>query len=244
MSDFSCAPSTTGSRRHRLTSTSAGSGRRGSGRNSATGSPSRVTVSASPFATRAKTSAPRFRRSRIVTSAMHTNVSPVRQDRPWDGRGRICDNGLSQLVGRPLPPVAGPCGVRTAGGGGKSELQRAVRRVMPGQGDLTESGTENIPPWFAEVRVKRCGKSAPRRRQRRWQAKPRTEQDQIGWRLRTARLKPPGRSLEPASDRGPRGMVVPPTRHRARTRTEFGLSINCDAFSVGGTGHNAWRHIW
>jgi hypothetical protein len=86
-----------------------------------------------------------------------------------------------------------------------------------------------------EVRVKRCGKSAPRRRQRRWQAKPRTEQDQIGWcaagshrsqgacnatkrcsrRKRAtcpkgARLKPPGRSLEPASNRRPRGMIVPP----------------------------------
>ena len=30
--------------------------------------------------------------------------------------------------------------------GGKSELHRAVRRVTPGQGNLTESGTENIPP--------------------------------------------------------------------------------------------------
>jgi hypothetical protein len=28
-------------------------------------------------------------------------------------------------------------------GGGKSELQRAVRRVTPGQGNLTDSGTEN-----------------------------------------------------------------------------------------------------
>jgi len=32
--------------------------------------------------------------------------------------------------------------------GGKSELHRAVRRVTPGQGNLTESGTENIPPAF------------------------------------------------------------------------------------------------
>jgi len=69
--------------------------------------------------------------------------------------------------------------------GGKSELHRAVRRVTPGQGNLTESGTENIPPAFVlrttawqapekgllpkpegrrRVRVKRCGKSAPRRR--------------------------------------------------------------------------------
>ena len=41
------------------------------------------------------------------------------------------------------------------------------------------------------VRVKRCGKSAPRGWQQPWQAKPRTEQDQIGKRMapaiRTAR---------------------------------------------------------
>ena len=29
--------------------------------------------------------------------------------------------------------------------GGKSELRRTVRRVTPGQGDLKDSGTENIP---------------------------------------------------------------------------------------------------
>ena len=31
--------------------------------------------------------------------------------------------------------------------GGKSELRRAVRRVTPGQGNLKDSGTENIPPF-------------------------------------------------------------------------------------------------
>jgi hypothetical protein len=31
-------------------------------------------------------------------------------------------------------------------GEAKSGLHRAVRRVTPGQGDLKESGTENIPP--------------------------------------------------------------------------------------------------
>src|SRR5579863_5369297 len=31
-----------------------------------------------------------------------------------------------------------------------------------------------------EARVKWCGKSAPRRRQRRWQGKPHREQDQVG----------------------------------------------------------------
>jgi len=34
--------------------------------------------------------------------------------------------------------------------GGKSELRRAVRRVTPGQGNLKDSGTENIPLAFAD----------------------------------------------------------------------------------------------
>jgi len=46
--------------------------------------------------------------------------------------------------------------------GGKSELPRAVRWVTPSPGDGKESATENIPPSpRGEVRVKRCGKSAP-----------------------------------------------------------------------------------
>jgi hypothetical protein len=50
--------------------------------------------------------------------------------------------------------------------------------------DFTESATENIPPELGvssiSVRVKRCGKSAPRREQSFWQGKPHAEQDQIG----------------------------------------------------------------
>ena len=45
---------------------------------------------------------------------------------------------------------------------------------------FTDSATENVPPRFAGVRVKRCGKSAPRRSRDRWQGKPHAEQDQIG----------------------------------------------------------------
>ena len=64
--------------------------------------------------------------------------------------------------------------------------------------------------------MKRCGKSAPRRQQWRWQGKPHTEQDQIGedgssgqaCRLGAPQL--PGRSLEPCSDVRPRGMVAVP----------------------------------
>ena len=44
----------------------------------------------------------------------------------------------------PLTGFAAP--KPTVKAGGKSELHRAVRRVIPGQGNLTDSGTENIPP--------------------------------------------------------------------------------------------------
>ncbi len=59
-----------------------------------------------------------------------------------------------------------------------------------GRGDslkagFTESATENIPPGARvqarfSVRVKRCGKSAPRMERSVWQGKPHAEQDQIG----------------------------------------------------------------
>lgn len=56
-------------------------------------------------------------------------------------------------------------------------------------GDPRESATENIPPgrktW---VRVKWRGKSSPLSRRRERQGKPHPEQDQIGERLRAARL--------------------------------------------------------
>ncbi len=56
-------------------------------------------------------------------------------------------------------------------------------RVIPGEGDLRESATESKPPArlrASRARVKGCGKSAPRRRQRRWQGKPHRERDQVG----------------------------------------------------------------
>jgi hypothetical protein len=70
-------------------------------------------------------------------------------------------------------------------------------RVTPGGGDSRESATEthrrarrSAPSHPASgragdgtewaVRVKWCGKSAPRRRQRRRQGKPHREQDQVG----------------------------------------------------------------
>jgi len=50
--------------------------------------------------------------------------------------------------------------------GGKSGLRRAGCQVTPGGREPTESATENIPPvvrlFGLQVRVKWCGKSAPR----------------------------------------------------------------------------------
>jgi hypothetical protein len=94
-------------------------------------------------------------------------------------------------------------------------------RITSGGREPRESATENEPPRsvaFAAARVKRCGKSAPRRRQRRRQGKPHREQDRIG----TARgfgaqaqrpqadvwSRRPGRLLEAPGNRRPRGMAV------------------------------------
>ena len=61
-------------------------------------------------------------------------------------------------------------------------------RVTPGGGDPRESATESKPPARARpsgrvlrpVRVKGCGKSAPRLRRRRRHGKPHREQDRVG----------------------------------------------------------------
>ena len=74
----------------------------------------------------------------------------------------------------------------------------------------TDSATENIPPggFVHRVRVKRCGKSAPRLEQSGWQGKPHVEQDQIGEEERPAPLPLPGRLLEPVSNGRSRRMVA------------------------------------
>ena len=83
---------------------------------------------------------------------------------------------LCQTVGWPLSAVT-----RGEESPGSTE---ARCRVTPGGGDPRESATENKPPRRPgsgrTARVKRCGKSAPRRRQRRRHGKPHREQDQVG----------------------------------------------------------------
>ena len=66
-------------------------------------------------------------------------------------------------------------------GGGKSGLHRAACRLTAGRiarsdGKCHRKYTAGTFP----VRVKWCGKSAPRLEQFSWQGKPHAEQDQIG----------------------------------------------------------------
>src|ERR1700761_1181361 len=89
-------------------------------------------------------------------------------------------------------------------------------QVTPGGREPTESATERYrlsAAQAAPVRVKWCGKSAPRWWQHQRHGKPHLEQDQIGKRavLSAATCGPhglPGRSLELRGDAHPRGMAV------------------------------------
>src|ERR1700760_4511414 len=96
-------------------------------------------------------------------------------------------------------------------------------RITSGGGDPRDSATENEPPALRRklrrrVRVKRCGKSAPRVRQRKRHGKPHREQNRIGTATRAVResentagqcqARRPGRLLEAMCKHGPRGMAV------------------------------------
>ena len=73
---------------------------------------------------------------------------------------------------------------RSCGDGEESPGSTEKRcRVTPGGGDPRESATEIkplAPSQGRAARVKRCGKSAPRDRQRNRHGKPHREQDRIG----------------------------------------------------------------
>src|SRR5271155_674450 len=86
------------------------------------------------------------------------------------------------------------------------------------------------------ARVKRCGKSAPRRRQRRRQGKPHREQDQVGAAGIPFAGMPggpsrrrSGRSHEALGNGRPRGMAIPAPRtsisERDRTRLTRRLAL-------------------
>ena len=117
----------------------------------------------------------------VIDTPAQQPVQEARAVPDLAGNGRVAWQLRPVRRVQPVPPAAyndefavsqttAPLKSARAKAGGKSELRRAVRRVTPGQGNLKESGTENIPPAVARsegrverVRVKRCGKSAPRR---------------------------------------------------------------------------------
>jgi hypothetical protein len=119
-----------------------------------------------------------------------------------DARAR---GGLIQIASWPdgRCRIAGVCGPSSKPGGGKSGLHGDTvtangRRGRP-QGKCHRKQTASGSP---EVRVKGCGKSAPRGRQRTRHGKPHREQDQIGMAGRAAT-----RRQVPSSD-PPSGLVA------------------------------------
>ena len=91
--------------------------------------------------------------------------------------------------------------------GGKSELRRAGWFVTRTPSDRRKVPQKIYRP-FTGVRVKWRGKSSPLSWRHERHGKPHLEQDQIGKRLRAARPKFPGRSLEVPGDRHPREMIM------------------------------------
>ncbi len=97
-----------------------------------------------------------------------------------DGKPACALIPLYQPAGRPLPGLRATV-AHQANPVEESPGSMETRwRLTAAGGDPRESATESKPPRLAGVRVKGCGKSAPRRRRRRRQGKPHREQDQIG----------------------------------------------------------------
>ena len=157
-----------------------------------------------------------------------------------DGEGA---SAARQAAGRPLPPAAARA---AGGGGGKSGLHGNTvpvngRRGRP-QGQCHRKQTAR-PPRRApsgmrrgrRVRVKRCGKSAPRPRRRGRQGKPPREQDRIGVaggairarldRVTQGRSRPAARvgRARRAAMRAPEEWPSTPLGLAPRGRTEPGL---------------------
>ena len=126
-----------------------------------------------------------------------------------DGRGVLASRGKSGLHGNTAPD-----NVRRGRPQGKCHRKQTafldLKQRMAGR--MASSSAERGRPK-GQARVKGCGKSAPRCRQRRRHGKPHREQDQVG----TAGLsgpgalprRRPGRSREAPGDGRPRGMVIP-----------------------------------
>jgi len=133
--------------------------------------------------------------------------------------------GVSRLDGRSAPMPKG-------GRRGKSGLQgQTVPDNVRRASKLRDSATEKRPPWprcvSAAARVKRCGKSAPRLRQRRRHGKPHREQNRIGTareRSRSVLISRSGRLHDAPGNRRTRGMAVTFVV-KATGHTEPGLQV-------------------
>ncbi len=144
-------------------------------------------------------------------------------------------------VGRTAAPASPKGGWRGKSGLHRHTVPDNVRRGRP-QGQCHRERTASSSD---EVRVKRCGKSAPRVRRRKRHGKPHREQDRIGTATRAVRAsentagrcqaRRPGRLLEATCKRCPRGMAVTYRlcKQAVPYRTRLtGWLISCvDAFS-------------
>ena len=116
---------------------------------------------------------------------------------------RTSPHCLEPSVGRTAAPASAErsCGEESPG-------SIDIRcRITSGGGNPRESATENEPPASAlqglrRARVKRCGKSAPRVRQRNRHGKPHREQDRIGTATRPVRASDNGRGAMSGSPSG------------------------------------------
>ena len=184
-----------------------------------------------------------------------TRCDGVLDRRAWAWRSRLlpCEPVIAGQL--PAPGCRRPDGRSRREAGEESPGSTGTRcRVTPGGGDPRESATESKPPAGSasarlRVRVKGCGKSAPRRRQRRRHGKPHREQDQVGTTAQAPRggraqagfrAGRPGRSREARGDTGPRGMAIlrpsgrgqnpayrPPAPKTLSGRTQGGSGRTC-----------------
>ena len=115
--------------------------------------------------------------------------APMTSPPPLDGRAAAPPSLAGQSAGRPLRANAERRPGRKVRAPGQT-VPDNVRRGQP-QGQCHREQTAAARCVSAAARVKRCGKSAPRFRQRKRHGKPHREQDRIG----TA----PERKLQPLS---------------------------------------------
>ena len=119
-------------------------------------------------------------------------------------RGNGAGASAPGSVGRAAAPDAPASGEESPG-----SMERRCR-ITSGGGDPRDSATESRPPQtgssdLAGVRVKGCGKSAPRTRQRGRHGKPHREQDRIG-------------AARPIPERGRAGLLSRPVARVGRSR--------------------------